>query len=257
MTDLKGNVVLITGASSGIGEACARRFAAEGARVLLCARREQRLADLASELRTTFDADIHTFLLDVRDHVAVQAAFAALPSEWSAIDVLVNNAGLAAGKDTILEAKIEDWEAMIDTNLKGLLYVTKAVLPGMVDRNRGSIVNIASTAGHVVYPGGSVYCATKHAVRAVSKTLNLELMASDIRVCSVDPGMVETEFSAVRFKGDQKAADDTYAGFSPLTGPDIADAVWYVVTRPAHVQISEMVLLATAQGDGKSVHRAG
>jgi NADP-dependent 3-hydroxy acid dehydrogenase YdfG len=252
---LKDQIVLVTGASSGIGAATARKFAASGARLLLCARRLDRLESLAEELRAEYAAKVHVFVLDVAKRDDVSLAFAELPEAWREIDILVNNAGLAAGKDQIAEANIDDWEQMIDVNLKGLLYVTREVLPGMIQRNRGSIVNIASTAGHIVYPGGSVYCATKHAVRAISKTLNLELMASAIRVCSVDPGIVETEFSQVRFKGSQNAANEVYTGFTPLTGDDVADAVVYCVSRPAHVQISEIVMLATAQGDGRSVHR--
>ncbi len=255
MSELKDKTVFITGASSGIGEACAKRFAASGARLLLCARRLERLTSLKEHLQQEFDCEVHVFRLDVSVREEVLSSLEKLPPEWKNIDVLVNNAGLAAGRDLMVEANLEDWDQMIDVNLKGLLYVTRAILPNMVQRNAGCIVNIASTAGHVVYPGGSVYSATKHAVRAVSKTLSLEVMPTNIRVCSVDPGLVETEFSVVRFGGNKGAADEVYQGVTPLTGEDVADAVYYAASRPAHVQISEIVMLATAQGDGKTVHR--
>ena len=256
MARFEGKTALITGASSGIGAACAKFLAEQGARLALCARSIDRLESVATELRDNYSCNIHTFKLDVGKRDETAKAITELPEDYSQIDILINNAGLAAGLDSVACASIDDWEQMIDTNLKGLLYVTRAILPGMVERNNGFIINIASTAGHVVYPGGSVYCATKHAVRAVAKTLQLELMDSNIRVSSVDPGMVQTEFSSVRFKGDQGKASSVYDGFTPLSADDVADAVCYCLSRPAHVMVSEIVLLATAQGDGRSVHRS-
>lgn len=255
MSSLQQRTALITGASSGIGAACARRFAASGARLILCARRLERLEQLREELQNSHQSEILCLELDVCDRPMVAEKLAALPDEWKTIDVLINNAGLAAGLETVAEANVDDWEQMIDTNIKGVLYLTRNILPGMRKRNSGYIVQIASTAGHVVYPGGSVYCATKHAVRALTKTLQLELMDTDIRVSSVDPGMVETEFSQVRFKGDDSKAQGVYQGVTPLQADDVADAVEYCVTRPPHVMVAEIVLLATAQGDGRSVHR--
>lgn len=255
MSSLQQRTALITGASSGIGAACARRFAASGARLILCARRLERLEQLRDELQSTHQSDVHCLELDVCDRAMVAEKLAALPDEWKTIDILINNAGLAAGLETVAEANVDDWEQMIDTNIKGVLYLTRNILPGMRKRNSGYIVQIASTAGHIVYPGGSVYCATKHAVRALTKTLQLELMDTDIRVSSVDPGMVETEFSQVRFKGDGSKAQGVYQGVTPLQADDVADAVEYCVTRPPHVMVAEIVLLATAQGDGRSVHR--
>ena len=252
---LSGRTVFITGASSGIGAACARAFAARGARLLLCARRTDRLEALAADLRETPGTDVHTFPLDVRDADAVPRALAARPEAWQAIDVLVNNAGLASGLDPVQSADLEDWEKMIDTNVKGLLYVTRAVVPGMIARGRGHVVNIGSTAGHTVYPGGTVYCATKHAVNAITQGLKMDLHGTPVRVSTVDPGLVETEFSVVRFHGDQARADDVYRGMTPLTPDDVADAVVYCASRPPHVNISEVILMPVAQSSATLVHR--
>jgi 3-hydroxy acid dehydrogenase / malonic semialdehyde reductase len=255
MDSLKGKVVFITGASSGIGRSCAVAFAPLGVKLLLAARRRERLEALAAELRQNFPVQVHVLELDVRDQPSVERAVNGLPAEWSAIEVLVNNAGLSRGLDKLHEGKLQDWEEMIDTNIKGLLYVSRAVIPGMVARNSGHIVNIGSIAGHEVYPGGNVYCATKFAVNALSKGLRLDLNGTPIRVSEVAPGLVETEFSIVRYRGDGEKAGKAYQGMTPLTGDDIADAVVYCATRPPHVNISEMIVMPTAQAATFLVHR--
>lgn len=245
MSDLKNKIVLVTGASAGIGEATARRFAAEGARVIITARRKDRLNRLAAEL----NSDCLPIELDVRHQPAVEKAISNLPRNWQAIDILVNNAGLARGLSKVHEGSLQDWEEMIDTNVKGLLYVSRAVVPGMVARGRGHIINIGSIAGHMVYPNGNVYCATKHAVDALTKGMMVDLVDTPVRVSTVDPGLVETEFSQVRFRGDTERAGKTYQGYKPLEGADIADAVVWVASRPAHVQIAEIIILPTAQAN--------
>jgi len=255
MTSLRNKVVFITGASSGIGLACARMFAADGARILIAARRADRLAKLADELLAAHGVPVYSFALDVRDAGAVERTIAGLPPEWASIEVLVNNAGLSRGLDKIHEGKISDWEEMIDTNIKGLLYVSRAVIPGMIKRNSGHIINIGSIAGHELYPGGNVYCGTKFAVKAISQGMRIDLVATPIRVSSVDPGMVETEFSLVRYHGDKARADKTYQGITPLTGDDIADAVHYCATRPPHVNINDMIVMPQAQAGVLVVHR--
>ena len=252
MLQLHDRTVFITGASSGIGAACARAFAQTGARLLLCARRRDRLDALAAELQ---DVAVHAFPLDVTDADAVADALGALPEDWKAIDVLVNNAGKALGLGKVYEMDRADLEGMIDTNVKGLLYVTQAVVPGMVERGRGHVINIGSIAGHEVYPGGAVYCATKHAVSAITQGLKKDLHGTPVRVSTVDPGMVETEFSVVRFHGDRSRADDVYAGTTPLTAADVADAVVYCATRPPHVNLSEIILTSVAQSSTTMVHR--
>jgi 3-hydroxy acid dehydrogenase / malonic semialdehyde reductase len=251
----KDRIVYITGASSGIGRSCVRAFAARGARVLASARRLDRLEALASELGKSAGTDIHVFALDVRDREAVDAAVAALPSEWRDIDILVNNAGLSRGLSPIHEGSIQDWEEMIDTNVKGLLYVSRAVIRGMVERGRGHVVNIGSIAGHEVYPGGNVYCASKFAVTALGRALRLDLNGTGIRVSSVDPGMVETEFSLVRFHGDGERAKKVYQGLTPLSPDDIAEAVVWCTDRPPHVNISRMIVMPTDQASAGLAHR--
>jgi 3-hydroxy acid dehydrogenase/malonic semialdehyde reductase len=251
MSDLKDKIVFISGASSGIGRACANAFSQNGARLVLSARRVERLEKIASELPT----DIHILPLDVRDKNSVESAIHALPSTWSTIDILVNNAGLARGFTKMHEGDLQDWEEMIDTNIKGLLYVSRAIIPGMVSRGSGDIINIGSIAGHEVYPNGNVYCATKHAVDALTKGLRMDLLGTSVRVCTVDPGLVETEFSIVRFRGDDARAKKVYHGMKPLSGEDIADAVVYAATRPPHVQIAEIIILPTAQRSSTLVAR--
>ena len=255
MLSLKDKIVFITGASAGIGEATARAFAAQGARILLCARRADKLEKLAAALAREHGVTAHTFRLDVRDQAAVDQTVAAIPAEWRAIDVLVNNAGLSRGLDKLPNGLVSDWEEMIDTNVKGLLYVTRAVLPGMIERGRGHIINIGSIAGHEVYPAGNVYCASKFAVRALSKGLRLDLNGTPIRVSEVAPGMVETEFSLVRFHGDADRAGKVYQGLTPLGPDDVADAVVWCATRPLHVNVSEVVVMPTAQASTTLVHR--
>jgi serine 3-dehydrogenase len=255
MIRLEKKIVFVTGASSGIGRSCVRAFASQGARLLLAARRLDRLEKIAAEIKKDFSADSYSFGLDVRDQPAVERALAELPKEWRAIEVLVNNAGLSRGLDRLHEGKIDDWEEMIDTNVKGLLYVSRAVIPGMLERGSGHVINIGSIAGHELYPGGNVYCATKFAVNAISRGLRMDLVGTPIRVSSVDPGMVETEFSLVRFRGDAERAGKVYQGIVPLTPGDIADAVVFCATRPPHVNVSEMIVMPTAQASTMLAHR--
>lgn len=244
---LKDKIVFITGASSGIGAACAKQFAQLGVKLLLCARGLEPVNELAQQLMAEYGIDTHAFQLDVRQPTQVVDAINALPNQWQAIDVLINNAGLAAGLDSLQEGVIQDWEDMIDTNIKGLLYVTRAIIPQMVAKNSGHIINIGSIAGHQVYPKGAVYCATKHAVNALSEGLRLDLFGTKIRVSTVSPGAVETNFSLVRFKGDTKRAAAVYEGSCALTGDDVADAVIYCATRKPHINISEVLIMPTDQ----------
>ena len=257
MTVLKDKTVFITGASAGIGRACAAAFAREGARLLLCARRMEKLTELTTELQKNHNVDCHLFELDVRNQKDVEKSIAGLPSEWQKIDILLNNAGLSRGLAKLHEADLTDWEEMIDTNIKGLLYVSRAVVPGMVSRKNGHIVNIGSIAGHEVYPGGNVYCATKHAVDAITKGMQIDLVDTPVRVSTVDPGMVETEFSLVRFHGDTEKANTVYQGLTPLAGDDIAEAIIFCVTRPAHVNIHQLRIMPTAQAAAMVAHREG
>jgi 3-hydroxy acid dehydrogenase / malonic semialdehyde reductase len=254
---LTDRTVLITGASAGIGAAAARLFAAAGARLLLAARRVDRLRELAAELRATHGTETHLLELDVRDAGVVSRVLEDLPPEWSAIDILVNNAGLSRGLDRVHEAELRDWEEMIDTNVKGLLYVTRAVLPGMVQRGRGHVINLGSIAGDEVYVGGSVYCATKAAVATITTGLRLDLFGTPIRVSLISPGVAETEFSVVRFRGDDDRAATVYEGYQPLTAEDIADNIFYVATRPPHVNVDELVVKCTAQARTGMVHKGG
>jgi 3-hydroxy acid dehydrogenase / malonic semialdehyde reductase len=255
MNSLENQIILITGASSGIGTACARIFAGAGAKLILAARRLERLQQLADSLIKEFGIEIHLLQLDVRDRNAVESAISNLPSDWSNIDILINNAGLSRGLDKLHEGSFQDWEDMIDTNVKGLLYVSRYVVPGMVSRDRGHVVNLGSIAGHQTYPGGNVYCATKAAVRAISEGLKQDLLGTKIRVTSVDPGMVETEFSEVRFHGDAERANKVYQGVTPLTADDVADVIFFCVTRSPHVNINEVVLMPVDQASATLVNR--
>jgi len=258
LTTLNDKIVFITGASSGIGRAAAMAFAEEGARLLICARRTERLQEVKLEIQQSCPTcEVYTFALDVRDRDAVADAFAELPKEWRSIDILLNNAGLSRGLEPFQTAEIDDWEEMLDTNVKGLLYVTKTIVPGMIERNGGHIINIGSIAGNEVYPKGHVYCASKFAVDAITKGLRLDLVDTPLRVTTIDPGLVETEFSIVRFHGDIERADNVYKGFSPLTPQDIADSVVWCATRPPHVQIAELIIFPTAQASATVVHREG
>jgi 3-hydroxy acid dehydrogenase / malonic semialdehyde reductase len=254
-TPFHGKIVLVTGASSGIGQACARAFAGLGARLIIAARRADRLRLLATELKRAHHADILRLTVDVRDQRQVMKSLAGLPKGWLDIDILVNNAGLSRGLEKLHEGRLRDWDEMIDTNIKGLLYVTRAVLPGMVARNRGHIVNIGSIAGHEVYPAGNVYCATKHAVRALNKAMRIDVFGTDIRVTGIDPGMVETEFSLVRFHGDRGRAAKVYQGARPLAAADVAEAVVWACGRPAHVNIEDLIIMPTGQASAGMVKR--
>ena len=253
---LTGRTVLVTGASAGIGEACGRAFAAEGARLILVARRAGRLVELAEKLRGG-GTDVFLLELDVRDAQAVSERIGGLPAEWRDVDVLVNNAGLGRGLDKLWQGAPADWDEMVDTNVKGLLYVTGAVVPRMVERGRGHVINLGSVAGHEVYPGGAVYCATKHAVAAITKGLRMDVLGTGIRVSTVDPGMVETEFSVVRFHGDEERAKNVYRGMTALTADDIAETIVWVATRPPHVCIDEIIIKPTDQASATMVSRRG
>jgi serine 3-dehydrogenase len=255
MIFLNNQIVFITGASSGIGAACAKIFARAGAKLILAARREERLQQLAGELNQLFGVEIHLLQLDVRDRLAVESAIANLPPDWSEIDILINNAGLSRGLDKLHTGNFLDWEEMIDTNIKGLLYLTRYVVPGMVNRGRGHVVNLGSIAGHQTYPSGNVYCGTKAAVRAITEGLKQDLLGTPIRVTSVDPGMVETEFSDVRFHGDTERAKKVYAGVIPLTPDDVADVIFFCATRPPHVNINEVVIMPLDQASATLVNR--
>ena len=255
MMTLQDRIVLITGASSGIGSATARVFAQAGAKLILTARRQDRLEQLADELGKEFASSTHLLSLDVRDASAVESAISNLSADWSSIDVLINNAGLSRGLEKLQAGSIQDWEEMIDTNIKGLLYLTRAIVPGMISRGRGHVVNLGSTAGHQTYPNGNVYCATKAAVRVISEGLKQDLLGTPVRVSSVDPGLVETEFSQVRFRGDTERAKKVYQGLTPLTPTDVADVIFFCATRPPHVNISEVLLMPTDQAGSMLFNR--
>jgi 3-hydroxy acid dehydrogenase / malonic semialdehyde reductase len=257
MNRIRDRIILITGASSGIGEACARRFAADGAQLILWARRTDRLAALAAEMEDGGGHPVATLQLDVRDRQAVFAAARALGDAGLVPHILINNAGLASGFAPVHEGDPDDWDRMIDTNVKGLLNVSRAILPLMHREGRGHVINIGSMAGHQTYPKGNVYGATKYAVKALTEGMNLDAAGSAIRVSSVDPGLVETEFSMVRFHGDAERAKQVYAGFTPLSGDDVADAVHYVANVPEHVNVLDLVLLPTAQRNVYVVDRDG
>ncbi|RPI75713.1 MAG: SDR family NAD(P)-dependent oxidoreductase [Ignavibacteriales bacterium] len=247
MIILSNKIVFITGASAGIGKACAEVFAKEGANLILTARRTSVLNKLSSKLLKKYKIKIFTATLDVRNKDEVKKLISSLPREWKKIDILINNAGLARGLSGIDEGSYEDWDEMIDTNIKGLLYCSREIIPLMVKRKKGHVINIGSIAGHSVYPKGNVYNATKFAVNALTKSMRLDLYEKNIRVSTVDPGMVETEFSLVRFRGDKKRAKMIYEGLTPLTSADVADAVLYCATRPQHVNIDEMIIMPTIQ----------
>jgi NADP-dependent 3-hydroxy acid dehydrogenase YdfG len=253
-SDMK-KIALITGATSGLGRATALRLAKEGYNVIITGRRKDRLEELEKEIGIKYEVKVFPLYFDVGIYDEVEKAIDSLPEEWKDIDVLVNNAGLAVGLDPIHKGVLEDWERMIDTNVKGLLYVTRVVSPGMVARKSGHIINIGSIAGKDVYPNGVVYCATKHAVDALSKGMRMDFLPYNIKVTQICPGAVETEFSLVRFKGDQARADQVYVGFENLVADDIAEAVYYVVSQPPHVDIQDMLVMPTAQASGSIFHK--
>jgi len=245
-------IALITGATSGIGEATARCLAKDY-RLIICGRRQDRLTKLEKELSE--ETEVTTLSFDVRDRLAAEAAISGLPAQWQSVDVLINNAGNAHGLSTIQDGQVADWDAMIDINVKGLLYVSNAVIPGMVSRQKGHIINIGSVAGIEVYPKGNVYNASKYAVDAISKGMRQDLITEGIKVSEIKPGLVQTEFSAVRFKGDQERAEKVYVGFDPLQAQDIAETVAFILSRPAHVNIADMLVLAGAQASATMVHK--
>lgn len=255
MSSLKNKIVLITGASSGFGEACAKLFANKGAKLILAARRMERLIELGKELNKKYGAKTTALQVDVRNRRQVEKIIGNLPEKWKNIDILINNAGLSRGLDKLHEGSIQDWEEMIDTNLKGLLYVSRAVLPLMVKRNSGQVVNIGSIAGHEVYPKGNVYCASKHAVNAITKGMRMDLNGTNIKVTTIDPGLAETGFSLVRFRGDNEKAKAVYRGLEPLTADDVADAVYYALTRRTNFVIAEMILLPLCQASAQVLYR--
>jgi NADP-dependent 3-hydroxy acid dehydrogenase YdfG len=254
---LEKKIVFVTGASAGIGAATALAFASEGTRLLLAARRAGKLAEVASQALERGAPAVHSIDLDVRNYRAVQDAIDGLPPEWAEIDILVNNAGLSRGLDKLYTGKVEDWDEMIDTNVKGILYVSRAVVPGMVVRKRGHIINLGSTAGEISYPNGAVYCGTKAAERAINDGLREDLLGTPVRVTSIDPGMVETDFSLVRFHGDEERASKVYKGLTPLAPEDIADAIVWAASRPAHVNIARVSLTSIHQANSLLFHREG
>ena len=247
-------IVLITGATSGIGEACARKFAQNGDKVILTGRNQVRMTTIADELKAQ-GAEVLTLMFDVRDREAARQAIESLPAEWQEIDVLVNNAGLALGLEPEFEGNSDDWDGMIDTNIKGLLTMTRLIVPGMVARDRGHVINMGSVAGDAAYAGGNVYCATKAAVKALSDGLRIDVANTAVRVTNLKPGLVETNFSNIRFHGDEERAANVYKGIKPLTGDDIADVAVYAANAPAHVQIAEVLILATHQASGSVIVR--
>lgn len=239
--------ILITGATSGIGKSSALRFAANGYRLILTGRRKERLDLLKKELEDSYKSEVLLLNFDVRIRTEVEKAVASIPESWRKIDILLNNAGLASGLNTLQDGDINDWEAMIDTNVKGLLYITRAIAPIMISAKSGHIINIGSIAGKEVYANGNVYCATKHAVDALTKAMRIDMLTHGIRVSQIAPGAAETEFSVVRFHGDESKAKGVYNGYTPLTPEDIADAIWYVASVPAHVNINDLVIMPTNQ----------
>ena len=248
-------IVFITGASSGIGAGCARKFASQGASLILNARNEEKLSALKEELAQQYGARVCLLPFDVRDRKTAAEALASLPDEWKAIDILINNAGLVIGVDKEHEGNLDEWDIVIDTNIKSLLAMTRLVVPGMVARGRGHIINIGSIAGDAAYAGGSVYCATKAAVKALSDGLRIDLVDTPLRVTNIKPGLVETNFSVVRFRGDKDKADNVYKGIRPLTGDDIAETVYFAASVPEYMQIAEMLVMPTYQATGTIVSR--
>jgi len=248
-------IILITGATSGFGKAIAEKFAQNGDNLIITGRRKELLINVAKELISTYNIEVLPLCFDVRKLEEVKNAIESLPDKWKVIDVLVNNAGLAVGLNPIHEGVIDDWERMIDTNIKGLLYMTRTISPLMVERKQGHIINIGSIAGKEVYPSGNVYCGSKFAVDAITKGMRIDLLSHNIKVTQIAPGAADTEFSLVRFKGNKQKADSVYNGFTPLTAADVADAVYYVTTLPAHVNANDLVLMPTAQASSIHFHK--
>ncbi|TKG96047.1 SDR family oxidoreductase [Puteibacter caeruleilacunae] len=248
-------IVLITGATAGIGEATAKVFAQNQFNLILTGRRQERLDKLSKQLSSDFNIEVKTLSFDIRDKAAVKESFSTLPESWQKVDILINNAGLASGLDPIQTGDLEDWDKMIDTNLKGLLYITREVTAGMIEQQKGHIINVSSIAGKEVYPNGNVYCATKHAVSSLTRAMRLDLHTHGIKVSSICPGAVETEFSQVRFHGDDQKANLVYQGFTPLTAEDIAESIYFMASRPAHVNIDDLLITPTAQGSARDINR--
>ena len=253
---MKDKIIFITGATSGIGEGCARKFASEGANLILNGRNQDKLNELKVELEADFGIEVLLLPFDVRDRERAKVAIESLEGKWKSIDVLVNNAGLVIGFDKEFEGVLEEWDIVIDTNIKGLLNKTRLVTPGMVQRGVGHIINIGSIAGDAAYPGGSVYCATKAAVKTLSDGLRQDLVDTPLRVTNIKPGLVETNFSVVRYRGDKEAADNFYKGIKPLSGSDVAESVYFAASAPAHVQVAEILVLATNQATSNVTYRA-
>jgi NADP-dependent 3-hydroxy acid dehydrogenase YdfG len=252
---MKGKIIFITGASSGIGEGCARKFAAEGSDLILNARSTEKLKTLKAELESTYGIDVLLLPFDVRDRSAATSAVTSLNGKWKNIDVLINNAGLVIGVDKEFEGHPDEWDIMIDTNIKGLLTMTRLITPGMIKRGLGHIINIGSIAGDAAYAGGSIYCATKAAVKALSDGLRIDLVDTPLRVTNIKPGMVETNFTVVRYRGNKEAADQFYKGIRPLNGDDVAETVYFAASAPAHIQIAEVLLMPTYQATATVAHR--
>jgi 3-hydroxy acid dehydrogenase/malonic semialdehyde reductase len=252
---MNSKIALITGATSGIGAACARTFAQEGYNLVLVGRRAALLEQITKELQDAHQIVIKSLVADVREKQSITGVLESLPEEWKKVDVLINNAGLSQGLDPIDKGDTDDWDTMIDTNVKGLLYVTKVVSNWMISQGAGHIINIGSIAGKEVYPNGNVYCATKHAVDALNKGMRMDLLPYGIKVTAINPGMVETEFSIVRFKGDAQRAKSVYEGLEPLMAQDIADSIWFVASRPAHVNINDMLIMPTAQASASLIRK--
>lgn len=255
MGALSKKIALITGATSGIGKACAESFAKKGCNLILVARRKERIFTIAKELEKKYGIRTKAVLLDVRSYHNVKKVFKSLPEDWEKINYLINNAGLARGFSKVYEGEISHWEEMIDTNIKGLLYVTRQILPLMISNGNGHVINIGSTAGHEVYPSGNVYCATKFAVNALTQSIRIDVLDKNIKVSTVDPGMVETEFSLVRFSGDNEKARNVYKGINPLHASDVANAVLFCATQPAHVNINEIIITPSAQASSTQIYR--
>lgn len=252
---MKNKVVFITGATSGIGEGCARRFAVAGAHLILNGRNEAKLYSLKQELETAYGIEVCLLPFDVRDRQAAAQTVGQLKGRWAEPDILINNAGLVIGVDKEFEGSLDEWDVVIDTNIKGLLAMTRLLVPGMVERGRGHIINIGSIAGDAAYPGGSVYCATKAAVKALSDGLRIDLVDTPLRVTNIKPGMVETNFTVVRYRGDKPRADEFYRGIRPLTGADVAETVFFAASVPEHIQVAEVLVMPTYQATGTIAHR--
>lgn len=255
MNSLKDKIIFITGATAGIGKATAKAFANEGSKVILTARRMEVLKEVESEIKKEFGTEVFTAQMDVKNIEDVKNVIDSLPEEWKGIDILVNNAGLAKGFSHIYEDEPANWDDMIDTNLKGALNVIRRIVPGMIERGGGHIINLGSTAGHMSYANGGVYCATKFGIRAISDALRIELLDKNVRVSSVDPGAVETEFSNTRFNGDKERAKKVYEGMTPLSGDDVAEAIVFCASRPKHANINELILAASVQANSFFIHR--